>query len=55
MRLRLLAALILAAAGLAGCQPYPGPAASCFALTALSGPCEFLPVPGAEGVGDGDR
>lgn len=51
MRTRLLAALGLAAALLAGCETYPGPTATCFAFAAGEHPCDFRPLAGAGGFG----
>ena len=47
MRWRLLAALLLAAGSLAGCEPYPGPTATCFNLVE-GGTCEFETLPASE-------
>lgn len=53
MRVRLLSAFLLVAAALAGCASYTGPVANCFALMEGGAPCDFQPVPGAEGGADG--
>ncbi len=50
-RRAILLVLGLAALGLAGCEPYPGPTANCFSLLASEAPCEFRPVAGEP---DGD-
>ena len=47
MRFWLITALILAVSLLAGCEPYPGPTATCFSL--VEGDCEFQVLPGREG------
>ena len=47
---RLLAALLLAACALAGCETYPGPTADCFAFADAGHPCDFRPLAGAEGT-----
>ena len=53
MRVRLLTALVLATATLAGCATPSGPVANCFALVEGGAPCDFQPVPGSEGHGYG--
>ena len=49
MAWRLLATLLLTAGALAGCEPYPGPTASCFSL--VEGGCHFEALPGREVLG----
>jgi hypothetical protein len=47
---KLRAALLLAAGVLAGCEPYPGPTATCFNFVEGEA-CQFeaLPAPGVPG------
>ena len=47
---RLLAAFLLAAGVLAGCEPYPGPTATCFNLVE-GGTCHFEALPAPEAPG----
>lgn len=51
MRIGLLAALAVAALGLAGCETYSGPVADCFSFLAGEEACAFRPVPGTEQPG----
>ena len=47
MSWKLLAALLLTAGVLAGCEPYPGPTATCFNLVE-GGACQFEVLPARE-------
>ena len=44
---KLRAALLLLAGALAGCEPYPGPTATCFNLVE-GGACHFEALPARE-------